>query len=133
MILNHNTLEYLIIISYIFHSSETYSYINLKTALGYEGQHVKIRKKGVTNELAKTSYVQLYINPGHFDMKKRLNKNNSCEIFENPRRQRSVEVYSVRCVTSILSSYVTVQIMDNGTLVESDEFKQLSDPRKAIR
>ena len=132
MIRYHNTLEYLIIMSYIFHSSETYSYINLKTALGYEGQHVKIRKKGITNELAKTSYVQLYITPGHFDKKKRLN-NNSCEIFENPRRQRSVEVYSVRCISSITSTYVTVQIMNNGTLVKADEFKQLSDTRKTIR
>ena len=133
MIRYHNTLEYLIIMSYIFHSAETYSYINLKTASGYEGQHVKIRKKGVTYELAKTSYVQLYISPGHFDKKKRLNSNNLCEIYENPRRQRSVEVYSVRCAASIISTYVTVQIMNNGTLVKADEFKQLSDTRKTIR
>merc|ERR1712126_421582 len=69
---------------------------------------------------------------GIFDKKKRLN-NNSCEIFENPRRQRSVEVYSVRCISSITSTYVTVQIMNNGTLVKADEFKQLSDTRKTIR
>ena len=122
-----------VFITYIIQINEAYSSMHLKTALGFNGHNLKIRRTGVTDGASQKKYIQIQMIPNTSNNKKNLNKNNLCQIFQNPRRQNFVEMYSVRCNSIVLASYIAIQTMDNGTLVRVDEFKHMSDPQRSIR
>ena len=133
MTLPQNWLKYWIILSYLIYTTETYSTIHLKTALGFSGENIKIRKKGISDDAAQKKYIQFQMIPTIFNHNENLDKNNSCQIFQVPQRRSFLEIYSVRCKTKVLVTYITIQIVDKETLVKVDEFKQISEPRQVVR
>ena len=133
MIFPQNWLQNLTILSYIIYVIEAYSTIHLKTALGFSGESIKIRKKGISDDVAQKKYIQFQMIPTIFDHNENFDKNNSCQIFQVPQRRNFLEIYSVRCKTNVLVTYITIQIVDEGTLVKVEEFKQISEPRKIVK
>ena len=119
--------------AYLLQTTETYSSLHLKTALGFNGHNLKIRKTGLIDGNAQKKYIQFQMIPNTSKNKGNLNKDNLCQIFQNPQRKNFVEIYTVRCNAIVLASYITIQTMDNGTLVKVDEFKHMSEPRRIIR
>ena len=133
MTFHQNRLKYWIILLFSIYTTEAYSTIHLKTALGFSGENIKIRQKGISDDAAQKKYIQFQMIPTIFNRNENFDKNNSCQIFQVPQRRNFLEIYSVRCKTNVLVTYITIQIVDEGTLVKVDEFKQISEPRKIVR